>query len=268
VTSIETRLSSADAPPEAAQPRTPGRILAAAREERGMTVTDIAARLKFAPRQIIALEEDRYDALPAPTIARGMVRSYAKLFGLDASPLIADMQARLGSGPASVAPPHLAAPFSRAGRSGVRLYWLLSLLVLLAVAAVVGEKLLGLLRAPIEPAVPVAAKSAAPTSEASPPSVPEPAPVPVAAPQVPEPPKAKGIEVVVQKESWVEIRDADGRVLISQNSGPGTRSFVEGKAPFTVVIGRPPGVRLRYDGNDVDLAPYAGAGGVARFTLK
>jgi cytoskeleton protein RodZ len=258
--------SSAEAPADAAQPRTPGRILAAARQARGMSVTDVAARLKFSPRQITALEEDRYDALPVPAIARGMVRNYAKLFGLDAAPLIADLQSRLGSAPATVAPPHLAAPFSRAGKRGVRVYWLLSILVLLSVGAVVGEMLLGRLRAPVAPA-PEAAAPAAPAPEPPPPpSRPEPAPP--APTQVAEPPGPKRIELIVSKESWVEIRDADGRVLLSQTSLPGARSFVEGKAPFAVVIGRPPGVRLLYGGVDVDLAPYASAGGVARFTLK
>jgi len=71
-----------------AAPSSPGRALAAARQARGMTVTEVALRLKFSPRKIEALETDRFDALPGPTIVRGMIRSYAKLVGLDAKPLV------------------------------------------------------------------------------------------------------------------------------------------------------------------------------------
>ena len=65
----------------------PGRVLAAARQARGMTVTEVALRLKFAPRQIEALEADRYEQLPPPTIARGMIRGYAKLLAIAPEPL-------------------------------------------------------------------------------------------------------------------------------------------------------------------------------------
>ena len=53
--------------PTADAPTGPGHTLAQAREARGMTVTEVALRLKFSPRQIEALEDDRYDALPGPT---------------------------------------------------------------------------------------------------------------------------------------------------------------------------------------------------------
>jgi len=55
----------------AAEPRTPGRALAAMRVARGLTVTEIALRLKFSPKQIEALETDRYEALAGPAFVRG-----------------------------------------------------------------------------------------------------------------------------------------------------------------------------------------------------
>ena len=42
-------------------------------------MTEIALRLKFSPKQIEALEADRYDALAGPAFVRGMIRAYAKL---------------------------------------------------------------------------------------------------------------------------------------------------------------------------------------------
>jgi cytoskeleton protein RodZ len=78
---------------------------------------------------------------------------------------------------------------------------------------------------------------------------------------------AKRIELVFTDESWVEIRDAEGRVVFSQLNAPGTRRRVEGAAPFSLVIGNAAGVRLRYNDADIDLAPFTRVD-VARLTLK
>jgi cytoskeleton protein RodZ len=76
-------------------PTAPGKRLAAIRTERGMSIADVAQHLKFARRQIEALEADDYAALPGMTIIRGMVRSYAKLLKIDPEPLLAELQMRL-----------------------------------------------------------------------------------------------------------------------------------------------------------------------------
>jgi cytoskeleton protein RodZ len=67
----------------------PGALLAAQRQARGWTVEHAASQLKFAPRQVLALESDNYDALPGPVIVRGFVRAYAKLLAMDANALVA-----------------------------------------------------------------------------------------------------------------------------------------------------------------------------------
>lgn len=67
----------------------PGALLAAQRQARGWSVEHAASQLKFAPRQVLALESDNYDALPGPVIVRGFVRAYAKLLGMDANALVA-----------------------------------------------------------------------------------------------------------------------------------------------------------------------------------
>lgn len=67
----------------------PGARLATAREAMGWTVKQVAAQLKLATRQIVALEADDYAALPEPAVVRGFIRAYAKLLKLDAVPLLA-----------------------------------------------------------------------------------------------------------------------------------------------------------------------------------
>lgn len=82
--------------PEAAQEDlvpaiSPGKTLAQRREELNLTVEQVAGQLNLAPRQIEAIETDNFAALPGMAIARGFVRSYAKLVGVDAEPLLAAM---------------------------------------------------------------------------------------------------------------------------------------------------------------------------------
>ena len=69
----------------------PGAQLARQREARGWTVAEVAAQLNLAARQIKALENDDYAALPGMAIVRGFIRAYAKLLKIDATPLLASM---------------------------------------------------------------------------------------------------------------------------------------------------------------------------------
>lgn len=65
-----------------------GKILAEAREQQGLSVFDVSNRIKFAPRQIEALEADDFVLLPEAAFVRGFVRSYARLLQLDTDPLL------------------------------------------------------------------------------------------------------------------------------------------------------------------------------------
>ncbi|MFZ6778000.1 helix-turn-helix domain-containing protein [Undibacterium sp. Ji83W] len=69
----------------------PGAKLAAGRTALGWSVEQVAAHLKMAPRQIIALEKDDYPALPEAAIVKGFTRAYAKLVKLDPGPILALM---------------------------------------------------------------------------------------------------------------------------------------------------------------------------------
>src|SRR6185295_18307750 len=95
-----------------------GAELAAARQERGMGLPEVAQQLKFGLRQLEALEADRFAELPGGTFARGMVRSYARLLKIDPEPLLARLAGRFNAPDSN----QLAArfsqpvPFSDAGR--------------------------------------------------------------------------------------------------------------------------------------------------------
>lgn len=66
-----------------------GMTLREAREGLGLSVHDIANRIKFAPRQVEALEANDFSQLPQATFLRGFVRSYARVLQLDEVALIA-----------------------------------------------------------------------------------------------------------------------------------------------------------------------------------
>src|SRR5712664_4226443 len=71
------------------------RALAEARQAQGLALTDVAQHLNLMTRQIEALEAERFDSLPGPTIARGMVRTYARFLKLDPGPLLSCMTGRV-----------------------------------------------------------------------------------------------------------------------------------------------------------------------------
>jgi cytoskeleton protein RodZ len=66
--------------------------------------------------------------------------------------------------------------------------------------------------------------------------------------------------------AWVEVKDAQGRVLLSRTQPRGSDAEVEGKPPFSLVIGNAADVRLVYNGREVDLEPHTRVS-VARLTL-
>jgi cytoskeleton protein RodZ len=84
---------------------------------------------------------------------------------------------------------------------------------------------------------------------------------------MPKPGSLRRIELEFEKASWVEIKQGDGRILLSQLNAGGTRQVLEGKPPFSVVIGNAPMVRLKYNEEPVDLRPHFKVD-VARLTLE
>ena len=72
---------------------------------------------------------------------------------------------------------------------------------------------------------------------------------------------------VFDKDSWLEVRDRDNKVVFSQKLGGGAEQMESGNGPLSLVIGYAPGVRLFWRGQPVDLAPHT-KGDVARLVLE
>jgi cytoskeleton protein RodZ len=64
-------------------PNMAGSALRKAREGTGMSVEDVAAKLKLSARQVLAIEAEDWKNLPERTFTRGFFYSYARLVGVD-----------------------------------------------------------------------------------------------------------------------------------------------------------------------------------------
>src|SRR3546814_822299 len=75
-----------------------GQRLRAAREAAGLSVGEVASRLKTPSRFIEALEAEEWDRIGAPVFVRGQLRSYSRLLGLPVQPV------QMASGVAPIEP--------------------------------------------------------------------------------------------------------------------------------------------------------------------
>jgi len=65
-----------------------GQALREARTERGIVLSEVERVTKIRVKFLRAMEEDRWDELPAPVYARGFLEIYARYLDLDAEALV------------------------------------------------------------------------------------------------------------------------------------------------------------------------------------
>ncbi len=65
-----------------------GEILREAREAKGLTTSQVAAKTHILLKTIENLEEENFSKIPAPIYGRGFVRLYCECVGIDSQPLI------------------------------------------------------------------------------------------------------------------------------------------------------------------------------------
>lgn len=286
--------SSPDAAQDTSRAETPhhlpGLTLRAAREARGLSQSEVAQVTRFSVRQIEALENDDYAALPGSTAVRGFVRAYAKLLKLDAEPLLAGLDSTAPMVMADVRPPTQVSEVEQpTWRQRIKPGRMLTLslwgLLLLAMAWYIARPDLETLRgyfvdspSTAEPSSTHAAggftASPAPVvQEGAPAAVPAlsseaAASTALAAPSVSAESGAAGIlHLTFDELSWIEISDATEQIIFRGEYPAGTQQDVTGRPPFQVWIGKASGVRLSYGDRPIDLQPYTRAD-VARLTVE
>jgi cytoskeleton protein RodZ len=126
------------------------------------------------------------------------------------------------------------------------------------------------------PPTPGAAPASAPTPGSSTPPAAASAPAPRtpaagATPSAPDAPTvmpAGGgrVELAFTGTSWVEVRDANGNLLLSRTLDASQPQNLTGIPPLTLTIGNARAAKLSYNGAAIDLAPYTQRE-IARLTL-
>lgn len=276
VAEATTDASAVASPPQHSE--LPGRRLREAREGRNLSLADAAHALKFSPRQIEALETDDYQGLQGATFVRGFVRSYARFLKLEPEPLLAMLDAGSPLQPAEVRPPDdtgAAMPLPGERRLSA---WVAGAIVLVVIAAsLVAWHLVSPESAPSLPREFEFLKTEPPAAQpVVPPSVVriEPAApadgggaAPVAPPAATVlPPDVRQLVLTFSDKSWVEIKDASQRVVLSGEFPGGDRQVANGKPPFQIWVGRASVVRIMDGEREIDLKPHA-RDEVARLTV-
>lgn len=291
-----TQRPADDNPGQDQPPASAGARLKWARERAGLTVNDVAARLRLHPAQVRALESETFKALPEAAYVRGFVRSYARIVDLPVEPLLADLAPKLGPTSTDLIErmtrerdysPVRAAAREQTSRRVV-LWGAVLLLLALGIVGWYATGASGDPTAARTPNPPPAAGAAA-TPVVAPPAAAAEAvaaaaaavPAAVAADQAPaastpaaepapmlEPVAAAPLlKLRYSGASWTEVKDAEGKVLHSQQDRAGDEVVIEGTPPFYVVLGDANKATVEVRGEIYDLAPHTRQN-VARFTVN
>jgi cytoskeletal protein RodZ len=220
---IQEEMVEADAP-------TVGERLRAAREEKGLSLEDIAAQTRIPRRHLESLENADWDALPAPTYTTGFAKSYATAVGLDRTEIGDQLRAEMGGQRFASTTPEV---FEPADPARTMPKWL----VLGAIAGVIVLVVLmswlsrRSLEQPDEP-------TQAPAAVTAPAQTPAPA-------QAPQPATAQGpVVLTATGPAWIQVKD-QGKTLFEGQLAPGQSWTVPATATAPILkAGAPEALRV------------------------
>ncbi|QQR73547.1 MAG: helix-turn-helix domain-containing protein [Holophagales bacterium] len=255
------------------------------REARGVSLREIADSTRISLRYLEALETDRFDALPAPVFAKGFLREYARVVGLDPDEVVNLflVAARSGQAPEDEVPP-AAARTRRVGNPwGYGLLLGLAMVLLLAIAVALSfwaeRRSRGAAPAVASVVPPLAADEAVAAVPRHDEGAPRPvgaggsgepvepsraaAPGPVSMPSgaaptaVPTAPASSAPLVVTlafSGDCWVEAL-VDGRRRPGELKISGESLMLEGSESVTLTLGNRAGVTVTANGQPIALPP-------------
>ena len=215
-----------------------GSSLREARLRQELDFPELEERTKIRPKYLRALEDERFDILPAPTYIRGFLRSYADALGLDGQPFVDEYNTRFAVGEEDAPVRARRVPVQRRDRSGreSRIAVLALFAIAVTTALVIaawrfggpeGEKVPGLASQNGTKATPSSSSTARQT---------------------------RLVVRAVDGGSWMEVRagSAAGKLLYSGTLERGQRKTFEG-ARLQLALAEPQNVAVRLNGNRVDL---------------
>ncbi|CAH0524874.1 cytoskeleton protein RodZ [Vibrio hippocampi] len=110
--------------------------------------------------------------------------------------------------------------------------------------------------------VPQGTEEAATTADIQP----EPVAVTEVVDETPVPEGMTKITMTFTGDCWIQVKDANGKTVVTGIKKTGENVDINGKAPFKVILGAPEQVSMTFASEPVDLSGYT-SGKVARFTL-
>jgi cytoskeleton protein RodZ len=271
---------------------TAGQLLRQAREQRKLSVAEVALQLNLRVTLIAQIEADQLDSSMLITFVRGYLRAYARLVKLPEQQVLQAYEQQTGS-PAEPTKP-MRTFSNRTARQATenRFMWLtyaigLILLLMLVLwwwqrASPVTEN------QPVIPAamLPVVANEQSDVTNSAellitavePEFEAEPATITaislpdfiaeqsIAELVIASEPQPDEITMVFQDNCWIDVLDADGNRIAYGTKDAGYKMSVSGKAPFIVTLGNPSVVLVTLNNKPFDMSSLP-AGRVAKFTL-
>ncbi|GAA0678398.1 cytoskeletal protein RodZ [Sphingomonas insulae] len=226
--------------PNSVPPARPGDRLRDARESRGLSLAEVAARTRVPQRHLEALETGDYAALPSPTYAMGFAKAYARAVGVDEVVVAQDVRRdldRLGPRRPEYVPYETADP-ARVPSRGVAVLGVgIALAVLILVGLWYGTNLFQPGNGTTATGDSVVAQTIAPT------------PTPAATPAAPT-----GGQVVLtaSDDVWLRVYDADNKTLYLGTMKPGERFEVPAGAKDPMInVGRPDKLAVTLNGSSI-----------------
>jgi hypothetical protein len=213
-----------------------GSSLREARIRQDLDFPELEERTKIRPKYLRALEDERFEILPAPTYVRGFLRSYAEALGVDGQPFVDEYNSRftVGEDDAPLRARRVPPPRRDRAPRESRLAAVALVAIAIATALVIAAWKFGGPEAEKVPGLAGAGNSTAST------------------------PRAKGTARLVVRasagSSWMEVRQASsaGKLLYSGTLERGQRKSFEGKS-LQLALAEPQNVLVRLNGNRVDL---------------
>ncbi|MDH5821456.1 DUF4115 domain-containing protein [Luteimonas sp. RD2P54] len=254
-----------------------GDRLRQARADAGLSVVEVAARMRVPVRVVESLEAEDWSRLGAPVFVRGQLRSYARALGLPADAL-AGVPASAPIEPPQLAPRTFVSPLQRFAEQAARR------LVYVVITAAIAVPVWMVTRQHVEVAQPESASldivpgaesdlTAAPAAAEQArqrhqrPFVASMTPIQNRKP-APQPPVGEpALSLRFSGDSWIEIQAADGSSVEQALVKAGERrSYAPGEVG-RILLGNADAVEVRQYGRVQDMAPYQRAN-VARFTVS
>jgi cytoskeleton protein RodZ len=246
-----------------------GEELSRARQERRLTVDDVAADTMIRATLIRAIEADNFDPCGGSVYARGHIRSIARVVGIDPKPLLAEFDSsHEGAAPAALtlaAAPTDHEAVARSERHGPN--WaaaMVAVLVLVVVAALVplfthhGSNS----PAPNAGPGPVTHTSTTPSPTASPSHSASPPPSATAQLNTNQ---ASMLIRVTKETTWLSVETVAGSLLFQGLLPAGHQKLFTAKHGLKFTIGNAPAVDIVVNGHDI--GSPASSGSVSRGTV-